>query len=132
MRQAFSSGETGSPCVCVCFRGVPNLVARKLDLEQALASTGSMGEIAVKHREQLDWLKESGAAVRKELWPRTPRSEERSGARAAVPREGEGRGARSGGEGRLLAASLPIERYQMCMFKNLNDFENFQCFYWSA
>ena len=44
------------------FRGVPNLVARKLDLEQALASTGSMGEIAVKHREQLDWLKESGAA----------------------------------------------------------------------
>jgi len=48
--------------VCVCFRGVPNLVARKLDLEQALASTGSMGEIAVKHREQLDWLKESGAA----------------------------------------------------------------------
>ena len=46
----------------MCFRGVPNLVARKLDLEQALASTGSMGEIAVKHREQLDWLKESGAA----------------------------------------------------------------------
>ena len=46
----------------LCFRGVPNLVARKLDLEQALASTGSMGEIAVKHREQLDWLKESGAA----------------------------------------------------------------------
>eukprot|EP01045_Picozoa_sp_COSAG04_P007584 COSAG04_NODE_399_length_14959_cov_28.238730_13_plen_241_part_00 len=41
---------------------MPNLVARKLDLEQALASTGSMGEIAVKHREQLDWLKESGAA----------------------------------------------------------------------
>ena len=37
-------------------------MARKLDLEQALASTGSMGEIAVKHREQLDWLKESGAA----------------------------------------------------------------------
>ena len=62
LRQAFSSGETGSPCVCVYFRGVPNLVARKLDLEQALASTGSMGEIAVKHREQLDWLKESGAA----------------------------------------------------------------------
>ena len=59
---AFSPGQTDSPCVCVCFRGVPNLVARKLDLEQALASTGSMGEIAVKHREQLDWLKESGAA----------------------------------------------------------------------
>ncbi len=57
-----SPRQTDSPCVCVCFRGVPNLVARKLDLEQALASTGSMGEIAVKHREQLDWLKESGAA----------------------------------------------------------------------
>ena len=57
-----SPKQTDSPCVCVCFRGVPNLVARKLDLEQALASTGSMGEIAVKHREQLDWLKESGGA----------------------------------------------------------------------
>lgn len=36
--------------------GVANLVTRRLDLEQALGSTGSMGAVALKHRDELDAL----------------------------------------------------------------------------
>ena len=36
--------------------GVANLVTRQLDLEQALGSTGSMGAVALKHRDELDAL----------------------------------------------------------------------------
>ena len=36
--------------------GVPDLVMRRLDLEQALASKGSMAKIAHKHREELKRL----------------------------------------------------------------------------
>ena len=47
-------------CAAARGRGVPNLVCRKLDLEQALGSKGSMGQIAIKHREQLDVLENYG------------------------------------------------------------------------
>lgn len=36
--------------------GIPNLVTRKLDLEQAVASTGSMGKVALMHQEELENL----------------------------------------------------------------------------